>query len=367
MAKKQVWFWQRIVSPHMVNLAIELAKLEIEVHYVIEQEMSVDRAALGWKSNLSNEITLHKYNENGKELLSYAQENAEHIVQGIRGNGYISSIISELHSNQKLFWIIMETVDLRGWTSILKTLEYKRLFFKYKKNIKGVFSIGHSTKKWLIQQGIADNKIIDFAYFLKESQVSIPIENDGFKFIYVGSLIERKRIDVFLSLLKDFPLEILKEIKVTIIGDGDMKETLQKLVNDTALQIEWLGVQPIDVVRSYIAKADCLVLPSSHDGWGAVTTEALIEGTPVICSDACGSAGSVICSGEGGVFPKNDLFVFKQLLLKQINSGSVSISQRTQLKIWAKSLTAESGAKYMKNVLLDKKGQYIAPWEINNE
>ena len=43
-------------------------------------------------------------------------------------------------------------------------------------------------------------------------------------------------------------------------------------------------------IGNTIYQADNLVLPSSHDGWGAVTTEALMVGTPVICSDTCGSS-----------------------------------------------------------------------------
>ena len=55
-----------------------------------------------------------------------------------------------------------------------------------------------------------------------------------------------------------------------------------------------------------MSSADCLILPSRHDGWGAVVSEALMVGTPVICSDACGSAGVVHASGVGGVFRSGD-------------------------------------------------------------
>jgi glycosyltransferase involved in cell wall biosynthesis len=41
------------------------------------------------------------------------------------------------------------------------------------------------------------------------------------------------------------------------------------------------------------------VLPSRFDGWGAVVNEALMVGTPVICSDRCG-ASDVIENGRNG-------------------------------------------------------------------
>ena len=61
-------------------------------------------------------------------------------------------------------------------------------------------------------------------------------------------------------------------------------------------RVQWFGKFPMSEVAKKMADADCLVLPSLHDGWGAVVSEALIAGTPVICSDACGSAGVVEAS-----------------------------------------------------------------------
>lgn len=59
----------------------------------------------------------------------------------------------------------------------------------------------------------------------------------------------------------------------------------------------------MDAARACMARADVLVLPSWHDGWGAVVSEALMAGTPAIASDACGSAGVVRASGVGGGVP----------------------------------------------------------------
>ena len=43
----RIYFWQRIISPHMVGLAVELANRGIRVTYVAEFEMSADRARQG--------------------------------------------------------------------------------------------------------------------------------------------------------------------------------------------------------------------------------------------------------------------------------------------------------------------------------
>ena len=62
----------------------------------------------------------------------------------------------------------------------------------------------------------------------------------------------------------------------------------------------------ITKIPEVICESDCLVLPSRYDGWGAVISEALMVGTPVICSDNCGAANVVTASNVGSVFSTND-------------------------------------------------------------
>ena len=69
----------------------------------------------------------------------------------------------------------------------------------------------------------------------------------------------------------------------------------------------FFGILPMSKIPKIIRKTDCLVLSSRHDGWGAVASEALLEGTPVICSNACGSSVAVKASKVGGIFVSEDL------------------------------------------------------------
>jgi glycosyltransferase involved in cell wall biosynthesis len=99
-----------------------------------------------------------------------------------------------------------------------------------------------------------------------------------------------------------------------------------------------------------MAQADCLVLPSVHDGWGAVISEALMVGTPVICSDACGAAGVVKASGSGGVFRRDRFDELQFELNKQLQSGSIDIDNRIRIASWARALDANAGARYLINI-----------------
>ena len=65
-------------------------------------------------------------------------------------------------------------------------------------------------------------------------------------------------------------------------------------------------------ISEIINQVDCLSASSYHDGWGAVVSEALLIGIPVICSDTCGSSVIVKASGFGGIFHQ----IIKKFYLK---------------------------------------------------
>ncbi len=115
-----------------------------------------------------------------------------------------------------------------------------------------------------------------------------------------------------------------------------------------------------------MAKADCLVLPSLYDGWGAVETEALMCGTPAICSDKSGSVGVVKKSGVGGVFDSKNLDDLQKLLSEIIQAGHMTGAQRLGVKKWSHVLCAGTGVRYLLKVLTytgNGSKKPTAPWD----
>src|SRR5690606_16554764 len=86
-------------------------------------------------------------------------------------------------------------------------------------------------------------------------------------------------------------------------------------------------------------------------GWGVVVSEALMAGTSVVCSDTCGSAGVVLASGTGGVFPREDEHELVRLLMTQLDQGRRTLDERRSLSRWAAALNAQSGARYLRAIL----------------
>jgi glycosyltransferase involved in cell wall biosynthesis len=198
-------------------------------------------------------------------------------------------------------------------------------------------------------------RIFQFAYFLPPASVRLPSEDAAarpqrpFRFLFVGQFIERKRLDLLVEALAELDHA---DFSLTVIGSGPLESSLRaKAENVLAGRVNWLGRQPYTAMAEHMANADCLVLPSRFDGWGAVVSEALMAGTPAICSDSCGVAGAVRASGWGGVFRSGDCQGLRKQLVQVMRQGSISAADRERLANWALCLGAEFGAEYLSSIL----------------
>lgn len=353
--KKIICIWQLMVTPHMAFLASALAKLDITVIYIAEEKLSKERFDQGWCSpEMQNVSLLFKSSYSSLEsLLNSLPSNAIHVCQGIRMNGYIGDVQQILKARNIKFWVIMETVNDSGFLGSLKRIIYKYKFHLLKKKIYGVMAIGSKTSDWLIKRGVASDVVFPFAYFIDDyysAEANDCKENKIFNFIFAGQLIDRKRVDILIHALSMIPVEYQFVLK--IVGNGTLESYLKTLGSKfLGEKVIWLGTKSMNETRQLIRNADCLVLPSFHDGWGAVVSEALMLGTPVICSETCGASEVVNASKHGSVFLNGDINQLSEILLQFLKNGPQKVYNRKILSEWSKVLGATAGAKYLLDIV----------------
>lgn len=367
-----IWFWQKIVSPHMAELAMALARAGAVVTYVAESVMSEDRRQQGWKAPALHNVKSELINspEAVSKLIYMATPDSVHICQGVRANGLIGAAQAVISKRGLRQWVVMETVDDAGWRGVVKRIAYWYFFKKNQKSLDGILAIGHRTADWIAARGMPRKKIFPFAYYLSNSLSynSLAERAPGyFRFIFAGQLIQRKRVDWLINALDGLKI---RDFELWILGAGPEETNLHDLSKSKLEgKVHWLGQLPLPEVPAVIAQSDCLVLPSIHDGWGAVASEALMVGTPVICSDACGVAGVVRQAAHGGVFKVDDLNDLKSLMAEQWAQGPVQAAQRKEIADWARCLGADAGAEYLHQILLfaqngtGNENRPIAPWD----
>ncbi len=351
-----LWFWQRIISPHMAGLASALVEQGFDVVYITEKSMTEYRAQQGWSPSDLGAARLEFAPDvpTAQALVQTAPVDSIHICQGIRANGVVGYAQVALARRGLRQWVIMESVNDSGWYGVLKRLAYRRLFKRWRARLEGVLAIGYCTAAWIESLGMNGDRVYPFAYFLQSSPMIDPAgpaqpERKHYRFIFVGRLVSLKRVDMLLEALG--PLNCA-DMELVVVGNGPEREALQAKAKALSLKrIAWRGGVPMTEVPAELVQSDCLVLPSRHDGWGAVVSEALMVGTPVICSDACGAAGVVSASGVGGVYSSNDVNALSVLCGKMLNSGKLTQEQRADLAKWALCLGSDAGARYLGNIL----------------
>lgn len=365
--KDCIVFWQRMLTPHMTELAQQVSRWGVEVHYVTEESLSEERLAMGWKAEDLAEVTVHFISlpEEARTLVNRFPSHAVHITQGVRSNNLVAHAQKQICAKRLRHYPIMEKVDLRGFGGWVKPFVYTQCFRSLAGKIEGIFAIGEGTPEWIAKRSARRVRPIPFAYFLKgRREAQLSREGNIFKFIFVGGLIERKRVDLLikaLSRLSD------RAFIIEIVGDGPERSQLQRLAEvQLPGRVAFLGTVDMDVAIDRIATADCLVLPSDHDGWGAVVSEAQISGTPAVCSSECGAAGTVHASEFGSVFRSGDVESLRRCLAIMLDRGPVDSAARQKLATWARCLTAEAGARYLLDIVRRERDiaeRIIPPWE----
>jgi glycosyltransferase involved in cell wall biosynthesis len=149
--------------------------------------------------------------------------------------------------------------------------------------------------------------------------------------LFVGSLIERKGIDILLtafSLIKDN----LPNYHLIIIGEGRLRTDLENLTQKLGIyfDVSFLGFQSQATVHQWMQKAKVFVLPSNEEGQGVVLLEALACGTPCVGANV-GGITDVVSKEVGELFSPGDSEGLSKAILKILNSDDwekMSISAR---------------------------------------
>ncbi|MCF6339840.1 MAG: glycosyltransferase [Sulfurimonas sp.] len=122
----------------------------------------------------------------------------------------------------------------------------------------------------------------------------IKSKNDRFTFIAVGRLDRGKNHQLIINAIKNIDASLL------IIGDGALKDELQKQITDLKLQDRVFLLGEKSDPFKYLLEADCFVFSSNYEGFPNVVLEALSCGLPVISTD-CKSGPREILA------PKSDI------------------------------------------------------------
>ncbi len=323
-----------------VELARKHAALGNEVHILcLEKEKSIDLDfkcklhTLDVSSFLKRNPLLAIYYIMYKILLRYLLPSSEFFLAKPIFKPQVLSMLSDLESETKF-----DAIFIRGLRSIKRLWWLKRsdtvfslhlpyqlkkhnnfLMKKYCYRInhcffhnKNYFAVSEYITNPLIKS-LAKSKIIprkfeaihnpcDIERVKKLSEEDIPVF-DGKYILGVGRLTKQKRFDL---LIKAFHQSNAKDYKLVILGEGNQRAELEKLIAELNLTDSVIMPGFVSNPYPWYKGATLFVLSSDSEGFGNVIVEALACGLPVISTD-CGPVQEIL-TGElsQGITSKGD-------------------------------------------------------------
>lgn len=145
----------------------------------------------------------------------------------------------------------------------------------------------------------------------------------GRQLIYVGSLIQRKGLDLLLpALARTSP-----DIRLVIVGEGQEKELLVQQAKELGLtsRIEFKGYVEGEALRALYASSDVFILPTREDCFGLVILEAMCASLPVISSKYADGAFDLVEEGKNGyiVDPEDTAAFAKKIAATFADEGNL--------------------------------------------
>jgi glycosyltransferase involved in cell wall biosynthesis len=325
--------------------------LYYNVILVVEKEITNERKDLGFKlPDLSGVIAylMPDYSKI-KELIS---SDSIHIFSGINHNRTNKIALKLLIKSGGRFGIMAEPYNWIGLRGIFNFIRHKHYFYKYGCKSDFLLGIGHKATELYRKVGYEREKIFDWGYFVEDKNSKfLNNHNSKFEIVYLGRLSKEKGLVFLIESLRNLKLNYHLEI----IGSGVLKRKLETLIKefklDTLVTIK--EKIPNEIVQDVLVTKDLMILPSTgKDGWGAVVNEALMVGTPVLCSEFCGASVLLKDYWRGGCFNprrKEDLI---ELLSNTIENNSHFRCERERIMHWAKDrITGPAASLYFKQII----------------
>lgn len=136
-------------------------------------------------------------------------------------------------------------------------------------------------------------------------------------FIFVGRFIERKGVSSLLEAYRKYiALEPKNKWGLVLIGEGDEQRDYEEQMKNFP-GVKFAGSRFSDELCQYYGLASAFILPSKIETWGLVVNEAMASHLPVLVSNECGAARSLVEEGANGwTFDVGNAEMLSQLMFR---------------------------------------------------
>lgn len=359
----RIVFWQNMLTLHQSAPIRALAEMPgCEVIWVVQNTIEPRRAALGWPVPDAGraQVVVAPDRQEIAELVSEAPERSLHILSNVRHPHLVRKAFAACSASKVRMALMAERPGVLGLPGIARFVVYSVTFRRLRQRVLLVLAIGGAAREWYARCGFPPDRIYPYGYFMEAPHaVSLPLErSDGaVRLLFVGQLVRLKGLNVLLRALAGL---IEQPWHLRIVGSGPADAELRALASSCGLshRVDFVGSLPHQRCMEEIQSADVLVLPSvGKEGWGAVVSESLMRGVPVICTDRCGAADLVQQPWRGSVVKAGSVSALRKALEDWIGRGPRTPDLSSRLVEWSRCITGEAAAAYLLDVIRHATGE----------
>jgi glycosyltransferase involved in cell wall biosynthesis len=198
--------------------------------------------------------------------------------------------------------VLREASSLVNTKSALKRLAMRWLY----RRADGLVAVSAGVAQDLHGLGLSDEHIhvihnpVDVQRLRQLAAVGLPTEVQD-KVPYIVSLGRLTEAKDFPTLLRAYAISALRgSYCLVIVGDGERRAGLEKLILDLGLSGRVLLTGAMDNPHSVLAGAAMHVLPSRWEGYPNVLLEALALGVPAVSTDCPHGPNEILDGGRYG-------------------------------------------------------------------
>lgn len=314
-------------APFRMRWMDELAKyMEVVIYHLNDYGKAVDSRYISYHTSRAKsvDVTVKRLGYSLYDIIKIT--NTDYDILLLDGYGFPAQqlLIRHLLRTHTKYGLSIDGGFIPDRENILK----RGIKSKIIKNASFIFSTSYETDRFLMYYGakqeclfrhhfsnIQCGDILDRILSKEDKKrlrLSLGIENI-FTFIFCGRLIDSKGLDVLSAAV-----DVLDEdFQVLIIGgSGDAAESDFKDVHFSK-KFKFIPFQDRQSLKRYYQASDVFVMPTRHDAWGLVVSEAMANGLPVITTDKC-LAGVDMIENEvnGYIFPVDEVNELAKCMFK---------------------------------------------------
>lgn len=194
----------------------------------------------------------------------------------------------------------------------------------------GIIAVSESEKHELIENKISSvskiyvvNGGIPETEYTPEFKSQVLYKDDSVLYVGTVARITAQKAPYRFVEIAEAVVKIKPDVKFIWIGDGELREELEKLIDTKGLSNNVFVTGWTKEVEKNLLLLDVFLLASDYESFGYVTVEAMRAGLPCVVSDVPGSCDLVMNGETGFVVERSNINEYANSLIKLLNDAKL--------------------------------------------